>query len=81
MTHVISAKDRGGLWKVRQRKSFCDVCYIALKRQKDKFLQNHQISIKELNEGLMKVLCCQPSIAMYMALLIQKLQWRILLIS
>ena len=49
---LINVKDRGGLWKVSQatQKKF-EICEIAFKRKRDKFLKSHKIDIKDL--------CCQ----------------------
>ena len=42
-------KDRGGLWKVGEatQKMF-EICEIAFKRKRDKYLKTHKIDIKEL---------------------------------
>ena len=46
---LINVKDRGGLWKVGEatQKMF-EICEIALKRKRGKFLKSHKIDIKEL---------------------------------
>ena len=46
---LINVKDRGGLWKVGEAtQKFFEICEIAFKRKRYKYLKSHKIDIKEL---------------------------------
>ena len=52
---LINLEDRGGLWKVGEAtQNVFEICEIAFKRKRDKFLKSHKVDIKELCDSLMK---------------------------
>ena len=52
---LINLKVRGGLWKVGETtQNVFEICEIAFKRKRVKFLKSHKVDIKELCASLMK---------------------------
>ena len=52
---LINMKNRGGLWKLGEAtQKIFEICEIAFKRKRDKFLKSHKIDIKDLCASLMK---------------------------
>ena len=55
MQSLVNVKDKRGLWKVGEAtQNFFEICEIAFKRKRDKFLKSHKSDINELCVTLMK---------------------------